>query len=168
MDCIHPTSTDARHCGCCWQSFTVTLNHLLFQDEEVKVWIYVILSFQILLIMTFKARVYKPGELASELLRFESGTSSSVELSRKHAGQEWNCCNSLVNLRWTTQPACGRGLTCLHTDNCEDVFHVRAMIRSWFANLLHTENCRWGRDSRTVLKVAMCHSLRAEELIHVQ
>ena len=35
------------------------------------------------------------------------------------------------------------------------------VIRSWFANLLHTENCRWGRNSRsrTVLKVALCHSL---------
>ena len=35
------------------------------------------------------------------------------------------------------------------------------VIRSWFSNLLHTENCCWGRDSRscTVLKVALCHSL---------
>ena len=47
-----------------------------------------------------------------------------------------------------------------HTENCEDVIHIRAVIRSWFTNLLHTENCRWGRDSRsrTVLKVALCHS----------
>ena len=51
-----------------------------------------------------------------------------------------------------------------HTENCEDVIHVRAVIRSWFANLLHTENCGWGHDfhSRTVLKVALCHSLAGQ------
>ena len=31
------------------------------------------------------------------------------------------------------------GTAATHTENCEDVTHVRAVIRSWFANLLHTE-----------------------------
>ena len=49
----------------------------------------------------------------------------------------------------------------INSQHCEDVIHVRTVIRSWFANLLHTENCRWGRDSwsHTVQKVALCHSL---------
>ena len=44
--------------------------------------------------------------------------------------------------------------------------------RTWitFTLSLTHDSHRWGRDShsRTVLKVALCHSLRAEELIHVQ
>ena len=53
------------------------------------------------------------------------------------------------------------GTAVTHTENCEEVIHVRAVLRSWCDNLLHTENCRWGRNSRsgTVLKVALCHSL---------
>ena len=49
---------------------------------------------------------------------------SSVELSREHACWEWNYHDSLVNLWRTTQPACRRG------QNCEDVIHVLAVIRS--------------------------------------
>ena len=43
----------------------------------------------------------------------------------------------------------GSGTAATHTENCEDVIHVRAVICSWFTNLLHTENCRWGRESRS-------------------
>ena len=48
-----------------------------------------------------------------------------------------------------------------HSENCEDVILVHAVIRSWFMNLLQAENWRWGRDSRsdTVLKVPLCLSL---------
>ena len=55
---------------------------------------------------------------------------SSVEFSHEHGGREWNCRDSLVNLRQTTQSAGGRGLTRLHTENCEDMIHVRTVIRS--------------------------------------
>ena len=41
----------------------------------------------------------------------------------------------------------GSGTAATHSENCEDVILVRVLIRSWFANLLHTENCRWGCDS---------------------
>ena len=78
-----------------------------------------------------------------------------------------------VQLSSAANMAAGSGTAATHTENCEDVVHVRAVIRSRFANLLHTENLRWGRDSRsrTVLKsgaVSLTHSLRAEELFHVQ
>ena len=65
-----------------------------------------------------------------------------------------------VQLSSAASMPAGSGTAVTHTENCEDVIHVRAVIRSWFANLLHTENCRWGRDSRsrTVLKVELCHS----------
>ena len=68
-------------------------------------------------------------------------------LSQFSWAQPWSC-RPRVELPWLTE-------------NCKDVILVRAVIRSWFANLLHTENWRWGRDSRsrTVLKVALCHSL---------
>ena len=33
----------------------------------------------------------------------------------------------------------GSGTTATHSENCEDVIHIRAVIRSWFANLLHTQ-----------------------------
>ena len=55
----------------------------------------------------------------------------------------------------------GSGTAATHSENCEDMIHVHAVIRSWFAILLHTENCRWGHNSHssTVLTVALCHSL---------
>ena len=66
-----------------------------------------------------------------------------------------------VQLSSAASMPAGSGTAVTHTENCQDVIHIRAVIRSWFANLLHTENWHWGRDSRsrTVLKVALCHSL---------
>ena len=45
---------------------------------------------------------------------------SSVELSREHAHREWNCRDSLMNLRRTTQPACNL-LAC-----------TQRTVRTWF------------------------------------
>ena len=80
-----------------------------------------------------------------------------------------------VQLSSAASMPAGSGTAATHTENCKDVVHVRAVIRSWFVNLLHIENCCWGCDSHshTVLKVALCHSLthsltHSEELIHVQ
>ena len=81
------------------------------------------------------------------------------EQSKRNHFKNWFVPFSVHLSSAASMPA-GRGTAVTHTENCEDVIHVRAVIRSWFVNLLHTENCRWGHDSRshTVLKVALCHS----------
>ena len=48
----------------------------------------------------------------------------------------------LVQLSSAASMLARSGTAETYTEKCEDVIHVRAVILSWFANLLHTENCR--------------------------
>ena len=89
-------------------------------------------------------------------------TNLLSERSERNHFMNWFLPFSVQLSSAASMPA-GSGTAATHSENCEDVIQFRAVIRSWFANLLHTENCHWGRDSRsrTVLKVALkvTHSL---------
>ena len=81
-------------------------------------------------------------------------------LSERNHFKNWFVPLSVQLSSAASMPA-GSGTAATHRENCEYVIHIRALcVRSWFVNLLHTENCRWGRDSRacTVLKVVLCYS----------
>ena len=80
------------------------------------------------------------------------------ERSERNHFKNWFIPFSVQLSSATSMPA-RSGTAATHIENCEDVIHIRTVIRSWFTNLLHTENCRWGPDSRSRTVPTLCQSL---------
>ena len=54
-----------------------------------------------------------------------------------------------VQLSSAVSMPAGSGTAATHSENCQDVILIRAVIRSWYTNLLQAENWHWRSDSRS-------------------
>ena len=82
-----------------------------------------------------------------------NGITSWTDLFLSHFSQEWNCSDSLVNLWQTTQPACGQGLTRLHTENCR-WFSFTYCTESGAVSLTHSVHRSWFTFSNRTAKIS--------------